>query len=57
MKERYDEIKIRTPKGKKQIIQERAKEAKESLNSYINRAIDELMSKKGDGHRISSAEK
>ena len=42
----YDEIKIRTPKGKKAFIQEYAKSKGESLNSFINKAIDKAISTK-----------
>lgn len=39
LKKTYDEIKIRVPKGQKEIIQEHAESMKESTNSFINRAI------------------
>lgn len=42
-KEKVDEIKIRVPKGKKAIIQEYASTQNESVNSFINRLIDEAM--------------
>lgn len=42
-KKTYDEIKIRVPKGQKEIIQEHAKSMKESTNSFINRAISYTM--------------
>lgn len=45
MKENYDEIKIRVPKGKKEIIKEYAESRNESVNGYINRVIDEDMNK------------
>lgn len=41
---RYDEIKLRMPKGKKEIIQAHAAQRGESVNAYINRAIDKAMS-------------
>lgn len=47
LKERYDEIKVRVSKGKKEIIQAEASKHGESLNAYINRAIDSLMSNGG----------
>lgn len=37
----YDEIKIRVPKGKKEIIKTHADGRGESVNGFINRAIDE----------------
>lgn len=43
MKENYDEIKIRTPKGRKDIIQAHAAAQGESVNGFINRAISETM--------------
>lgn len=43
MKENYDEIKARIPKGQKEIIKTHAEVHGESLNSFINRAISETM--------------
>lgn len=43
LKKRYDRIQIVVPKGKKELIQAAAHEANESVNSYINKAIDLLM--------------
>ena len=43
MKENYDEIKIRMPKGQKGIIQAHAEANGESVNGFINRAISETM--------------
>lgn len=39
----YDEIKTRVSKGKKEVIREHATKNGESLNGFINRAIDETM--------------
>lgn len=39
MKENYDEIKARFPKGQKEIIKAHAETQGESLNAFINRAI------------------
>ena len=39
MKENYDELKARIPKGQKEIIKSHAKAQGESLNAFINRAI------------------
>ena len=36
----YDEIKVRVPKGHKAELQARAEQRNESLNGFINRAID-----------------
>lgn len=42
-KKAYDHIHLQTPKGKKQEIQDRARLRGQSLNGYINDAIDEKM--------------
>ena len=39
----YDEIKVRVEKGKKATIQAHADARGESVNGFINRAIDETM--------------
>jgi len=39
----YDEIKIRVPKNNKEHIKSHAKAQGESLNSFINRAIDDAI--------------
>lgn len=44
-KQAYDRISLMVAKGKKEIIQKKAKENGESLNSFINRAIDSLLDK------------
>ena len=41
--EKLDEIKVRMKKGKKAIIKAHAKKQGESVNGFINRAIDETM--------------
>ena len=43
VKNNYDEVKLRMPKGKKDTIQAHAAQQGESVNAYINRAIDEAM--------------
>ena len=43
MKENYDELKARIPKGQKEIIKSHAEAQGESLNAFINRAISETM--------------
>lgn len=43
MKENYDEIKVRTDKGKKARIKAHAESRGESVNGFINRAIDEQL--------------
>ena len=43
MKENYDEIKIRTPKGRKDEIKAHAESRGQSVNGFIIAAIDEKM--------------
>ncbi len=46
----YDEIKVRVPKGEKDLIQAHAEAHGESTNGFINRAISETMERdKPDG--------
>lgn len=40
----YDRINLTVPKGKKDILQEHAQSMGESLNGFINRAIDNQIS-------------
>ena len=41
--EKFDEMRVRSPKGQKAIIQAHCEARGESLNSFINRAITETM--------------
>ena len=41
--EKVDRIPMRVPKGKKEIIQAHAAKCGESINSFLNRAVDETM--------------
>jgi predicted HicB family RNase H-like nuclease len=43
IKEKIDELKIRVPKGKKAMLQDHASSLGESLNKFVNRAIDETV--------------
>ena len=43
MKENYDVYQIRMPKGRKDIIKAHAEGRGESVNGFINRAIEEAM--------------
>ena len=43
VKNNYDDIKVRTAKGKREIIQSHAESRGESVNAFINRALDEAM--------------
>lgn len=47
VKNNYDDIKVRVPKGQRQLIQEHAEKQGESTNAFINRAINEAMKKDG----------
>ena len=47
MKENYDEIKVRVPKGHKAELQSHAAQQEETLSAFINRAIDEQMVRDG----------
>lgn len=39
-KNNYEEIKIRVPKGKKEIIKDASLKRNETMNEFINKAID-----------------
>ena len=43
MKENYDRVNLVMPKGRKDAVKAHAEKNGESLNSFINRAIDETM--------------
>lgn len=43
MSANYDRINLTMPKGKKEIIQAHARKTGESVNSFINRAIDQAL--------------
>ena len=43
MKENYDEIKVRVPKGEREKIRAHAEKLGESANGFIQRAIRETM--------------
>ena len=43
LKEKVEEIKFRVPKGKKELIQEHAARNGESVNAFLNRAVDEAI--------------
>ncbi len=47
----YDEIKLRVPKGQKEVIQAAAQQAGESVNAYVAEAIAQRMERE----RISGA--
>ena len=41
--DKYDRINLKTPKGRKEEIRNHADNQGETVNSFINRAIDETM--------------
>ena len=43
----YDRVNLTLPKGKKDTVSAHAKSQGESVNSFINRAIDETMERDG----------
>ena len=56
MKENYDVYQIRMPKGKKATIQAHAAARGQSVNGFINRAIDEKMERDGLERPAGAAE-
>ena len=57
MKENYDEIKVRVEKGRKDEIKAHAEAHSESVNGFINRAIDNQISqdrRKGPSEALES---
>lgn len=49
----YDKILLRLPRGKKEIIQAHAEAHSESVNGFINRAIDEAIERDGSAPAAS----
>ena len=47
-KEKVEDIRFRVPMGRKAIIQEHAKKRGESVNAFINRAVNETMERDGE---------
>ena len=43
LQENYDRVSLMMPKGRKDMVKAQAAKNGESLNGYINRAIDEAM--------------
>ena len=43
IKNTFDELKVRVPKGKKETLQAHAANKGESLNGFVNRAINETV--------------
>lgn len=49
MKENYDRINLTMPKGKKEVVQAQAEKQGQSVNAFINAAIDEKMERDQEG--------
>lgn len=49
VKANYDRIELTVPKGQKDIIKSHAEAQGESVNGFINRAIDEAMERDNNG--------
>lgn len=47
VKTKYEDLRVRVPKGKKEIVSAHAEARSESVNRFINRAIDEITSLSG----------
>ena len=50
VKNTYDRIEVKVPKGEKATIQAHAEQKGESINGFINRAIDETMERDKGGN-------
>lgn len=48
MAENYDRVNLTMPKGRKDEIKAHAEKNGESVNAFINRAIDETMEREAD---------
>ena len=57
MKNNYDVYQIRMKKGRKEVIKEHASKNNESLNSFINRAIEEAIARDKIGGSSSSSKR
>lgn len=47
-KAKYEQIQIRVKTGRKELIEAHAEAREESVNAFINRAIDEAMEREGN---------
>ena len=54
VKNNYDRLDVTIPKGKKDIIKAHAVEQGESLNGFVNRAIDEAIANDNEGKNNES---
>ena len=56
VKANYDRINVTMPKGRKEYIQSHAEARGESVNAFINRAIDEAMERDRPADRAAATE-
>ena len=56
VKANYDRMELTVPKGRKELIKARAEAQGQSVNAYINAAIDEKMAQEAVESRISYVE-
>ena len=56
VKANYDRMELTVPKGRKELIKARAEAQGQSVNAYINAAIDEKMSREAVGSSTRPAE-
>lgn len=54
MRENYDRVNLTMPKGRKDTVQEHAARMGESVNAFINRAIDEAMERDNAGQSTAA---
>lgn len=47
--EKFDEMRVRVPKGQKEAVKAHAEAQGESLNAFINRAVSETMERDNAG--------
>ena len=50
-KKNYDQLKIEVKKGKKEILRAHAASGNESLNAFVNRAIDETVERDNEKNK------
>ena len=54
-KKTYDDVRLQVKKGKKDIIKAHAEARNESVNGFINRAIDEAMERDNAAPSVSNS--
>ena len=52
--EKIDRSAMRVPKGKREVIQAHAQEQGESVNAFLNRAVDEAMERDRENRQDST---